>query len=289
MSMPTTPEQQRPASHKTLAEPARPREGGQMRDAIADVFAGLRRWRVAAWLGWRDAIVPMRKTIIGPFWITIQSALWVVIIVSLLGANLGAREPLYPLYVAAGVVVFQFITSLLVDGAAAFTREASLIQNIPIPFTIYLLRVVFKSLIVLGVQLPIILGALFFVPDTLSVTWFLAIPSIGVIIFVMFGVSLLLASIAPFFRDIPFALGAILRVMFFATPIFWLVDGAIGARQIAVQYNPLAHLLSLVREPLLNRPVPTDSLALMLVAGTFMWLVGLVVFARTRTMIASNL
>ena len=79
-----------------------------------------------------------------------------------------------------------------------------------------------------------------------------------------------------------------MRVLFFATPVFWLVEGS-GVRAMAAQYNPLAHLLSLAREPLLGAPMPLDSLALMTGFAVLSWVVGVFVFSRTRVLVAGNL
>jgi ABC-type polysaccharide/polyol phosphate export permease len=277
-----------PISDSDKVEPAL-RPPRRFAGAYEDLREGLGRWRLAMWLGWRDAVLPMRRAKIGLFWVTIQSGLWVLVIAGLLGPSLGASEPFYPVYVAAGVVFFQFLTSMITDGAATFIRDASLIQNIPNPLSLYVLRVVFKALILLAAQMPIIAIAYVFVPEGLTWTLVWAAPALICVIFSLTGVILFLASITPLYRDIPFMIAAGMRVMFFATPVFWLVNTRGGLRQTVAAWNPLAHFLSLVRDPFIGAVPSVHSTAIVIGCGVVMWIIGFYSFSRTRTLVAMYL
>lgn len=253
-----------------------------------DFSESLKRWRVAAWLGWKDAVLPFRRTFFGPLWLVVQTTVWLVMIVVLLGPSLGQGRENYVVYVASGMIIFQFFTGLLVDGAASFTRDADLIQNIPNPMTLYLLRALFKALFLFLAQIPVLIGTYILTDVTVGWQALWAVPSFVLATWAIMGAALALASITPRLRDIPHALNAGMRVLFFATPIFWLMDGR-GLRGEAAHYNPFAHLLNVVREPLLGHPVPVHSVYVCLACGAVGWAVGMVLFSRARPYIASQL
>ncbi len=263
--------------------------GTEIASAVADLHEGLRKWRMSAWLGWQDAILPFRRTFIGPFWVSIQTGLWVAIIVTFLGPWLGEQMPRYPLYVAVGIVAFQFMTTMLVDGAGAFTRNAGLIKNIPNPLSIYLLRIMFKALILLFAQAPVIIIAAFFTPSGVPITAVMALFGVALSTWTLMGIYLVLATITPRFRDVPYGLNALMRVMMFVTPIFWLADMRSSVRAVAVHYNPLAHMLNVIREPFLGNPPPQASILVCLGLGAACWLVGFILFSRNRSLIAAQL
>lgn len=273
-----------PAFHSAKAM-----QSGEFGVALEDLRGGLARWRVAAWLGWRDALAPFRRTVIGPAWATFQVFIWALIIFALFRGVMSAGEPRYATYLAVGIVVFQFISNMMIDGAAAFTKASSLIQNFPNPLTIYLLRVFFKAGLLLLIQSPIIIGALIINAAYPEPMWLLVLPGIALLVFVLLGVSLTLASVTPMYRDIPFALSAVLRVMFFATPIIWVADVRGDVRAFASQYNPLAHFLAIVREPFLGNPPPVISFIVTFTFAVLFWAVGFFLFSRMRSLIASNL
>ena len=272
-------------AHSATAPSGRGQFGGAM---LQDFSESLRRWRVAAWLGWKDAVLPFRRTYFGPLWLVIQTTVWLVMIAVLLGPSLGQGRENYIVYVAGGMIIFQFFTGLLVDGAASFTRDAGLIQNIPNPMTLYLLRALFKSLFLFLAQVPVLIGA--YVITGVGIDWqaLWAVPGLLLSTWVILGAGLALASITPRLRDIPFALNAAMRVLFFATPIFWLMDGR-GLRTLAANLNPFAHLLNVVREPLLGHPVPVHSVYVCLACGAVSWVIGIILFSRARPHIASQL
>ena len=262
---------------------------GPLGHALRDLAEGVRRWRVGAWLGWRDVFLPLRRTFVGPAWITLQAIVWVTVIVVLLGPALSGGDPRYPVYAAVGVVFFQFMTTMIVDGAGTFLKDKGLIQNIPNPLSIYLFRVLFKGLILLGLQLPVIIGAMLVARLSPTIASLYAVPGLLLVLLALTGVQLFLASLTPLYRDIPFGLTAVMRVMFFATPVFWLVELRGGPRAILSAWNPLAHFLNMVREPLLGAAPSVLSITVTAGIAVLGWGLGLWVFSRTRPLVASNL
>ena len=76
---------------------------------------------------------------------------------------------------------------------------------------------------------------------------------------------------------------AIMRVMFFLTPIFWLPE-QMGDLWKYLSYNPFAHFLISFRDPLLSGTVPWDSFAVVLSFTVSLVLIAfaLLAFARRR-------
>ncbi len=60
------------------------------------------------------------------------------------------------------------------------------------------------------------------------------------------------------FRDIPQVIASLIQVVFFLTPVFWST-ATMPNRPAFVTFNPLYHLLTIVRDPLLGEVPPADS------------------------------
>src|SRR5438552_2740904 len=100
---------------------------------------------------------------------------------------------------------------------------------------------------------------------------------------VMFAAAVLMAAIpvailCTRFRDLPLIVTNVLQVIFFATPIMWRPEVLMNFRWVA-DYNPLAHLIDIVRLPLLGLAPGVESwlwslgvLAVSLTLGA--WLLG---------------
>ncbi len=225
--------------------------GQCLRSGIELFWTSLLRWQTWWRLGFADFQVAHRRAVIGPLWQVVQVAIWVVGLTLVFRQALAASAANYMLYVAIGVVLWNFISSSITQGTLAFIRYAGLIRDINNPILIYPFRVLTNNLIKLGVQASIILlvwptGSVVLQPAML-----LAIPGFALIILTAFWVIPLLALVGVRYRDTSHAFQAVMRFLFFATPVFWLPSG-LGSRDYIATFNPLAHYLNVVREPLLG-------------------------------------
>ncbi|MCO4244990.1 ABC transporter permease, partial [Acidovorax facilis] len=62
----------------------------------------------------------------------------------------------------------------------------------------------------------------------------------------------ILGGLAARFRDVTVALGSLMQVSFFVTPVLWVPDQLTERAQWVVRLNPLALFLDLTRSPLMG-------------------------------------
>ncbi len=255
--------------------------------AWADLRGSLERLPLVAWLGWRDALLPFRGAVIGPYWITLYVAIWSFGIAYIFKHNLGAQEPHYLVYVAIGVTLFTVLTTFFNDGSQAFVKDAKLILNVPNPLSIYILKLAVRGCIEMVLSLPVIAVAMILTGLTLQLPALLALP--GLVLILLFGVgfSLLLASLATRFRDLGFAVRALMRFMIFLTPVFWIVTSQSGPRALLAELNPFYHLITIVRDPLLGSIPSMHHYVISLACATCAALLGFLVFAAMRGRMAA--
>jgi len=91
-----------------------------------------------------------------------------------------------------------------------------------------------------------------------------------------------LAYIGARFRDLPHALTLVLQAMYFVSPIYFEAqmfrNGGLGA---LLDYNPIYHLLEIVRAPLLRGEWPTAANFAMCVAAAAFFSALAVVIGRS--------
>ncbi len=259
-----------------------------MRALLTDLSAGFRRFPLASMLGWRDTVSAHRRSIIGPTWIFIQTFAWVFFIGILFGNLLGSESVDYLIYVAIGMVGFNFMTLLIADSANTFIRDASLLKNIPVPPTVYVLRVGMRAVYTLLFEIPVILIAFAvkgYMPDLTGV--FLSIAALALTLWAFMGAAFGLAALGARVQDLVPAISVANRLAFFATPIFWLRDNTDPVREFLVIVNPLAHFLKIIRAPLMGMPWSAQDWLICVAIGISFWLVGILLFATTRDRLAA--
>jgi ABC-2 type transport system permease protein/lipopolysaccharide transport system permease protein len=87
------------------------------------------------------------------------------------------------------------------------------------------------------------------------------------------------------FRDVPQLVNSIVQVVFFVTPIFWKPE-LLKNRTFITEFNPLFHLVEVVRAPLLGK-VPSfhSYVAVLLITAVNVVVVSLF-FSRFRSRIS---
>jgi ABC-type polysaccharide/polyol phosphate export permease len=97
-----------------------------------------------------------------------------------------------------------------------------------------------------------------------------------------FFLGLIIAIPSTRFRDINQFVGFSVQVLFFLTPIFWTPDQMHGKRRVFFEYNPLAHMLELVRQPLLGRAPALEHWVVATAFGIFLAITAFILMVLFR-------
>ncbi|MBV9554823.1 MAG: ABC transporter permease [Alphaproteobacteria bacterium] len=250
-----------------------------------DLFGGFRRYWMWGSLALQDMKLRYRGSIIGPFWVTI-STLVMIVAMGFIYPHLFHSPPIsYIPYLGLGLIVWQLISSLITEGCASFTAADSIIQQVPIPFSIHVYRVVCRNFMVFAHNLLLVpLGIVAF---GITLHWNLIEALAGCAVLALNGVAvgLLLGILSTRFRDIAPIVASFLQVAFFVTPIFWPIEALGGYRPIG-ELNPLFCAIDVIRAPLLGVPITSSSWPVLLGTTAVACAFAFAMFARFRSRIA---
>jgi lipopolysaccharide transport system permease protein len=196
----------------------------------------------------------------------------------LFGVTMGALLPSFSI----GVVLWGLISTCATEGCAAFTASDSLIRQSRQPFTVHVLRVIWRNLIIFfhNLVITVVVLAFFAPPPPLGVP--AALLGLLAVLGNLGWSVLLLGILCARFRDLPQIVGSVLQIAFFITPIFWLPEQLSGPRSAIVAWNPFYHLLEVVRGPLLGDGFPLVSWAWVMGMLVLGWALALRFFVRFR-------
>jgi ABC-type polysaccharide/polyol phosphate export permease len=257
----------------------------QFSRALQDFREGLGSVHIWPMLGWQEIRQRYRRSFLGPFWLTLSTALLVAAMGPIYGQLMGQGTAGYVEYIAIGIVLWQFISSLINEGCQTFIAAEGFLKQTRIPLTVYALGVVWRSLIVLAHNFVIVIAIVGYLSAQFS--WQLLFVPLGVLAIAVNGLwlCLLLGSLSARFRDIPQMVASVMQILMFITPIMWRPDMLASGTWVA-QWNPLYHFIEIVRAPLLGEATPILSwLAVAAVTGAGA-LVTLIFFARYRARVA---
>src|SRR5579884_252919 len=251
----------------------------QLEAALADIWEGLRRWRNWSYLAVENVKNRYRRTVLGPWWLTLQTAIFIVGISVVFGHLLHAGLRSFLPYVALGMISFTLLTGITRAGAEVFVAGSSTLRSTRQPLSTLVLRDVAIEFIHFAhnILLYVVFVAARLVP--LSPKLLVALPIVLLIAVNGLFLGLWLGSAVARFRDVQPLVNSILGVIIFFSPVFYhLNDLSSGIRNVLLAWNPLTYLISAFRAPLI-----TSFYVGTAVVTVVNVVLGLVVFARARS------
>jgi ABC-type polysaccharide/polyol phosphate export permease len=222
--------------------------------AREDLIGGLRRYDLWGRLGWLEIKRRYRRTVIGPFWACLSLLIFVIVIGGVGSGLLSKHTAEYLPFLVAGMIVWVMLQSIIIESVTVFVAGTGLLRQMNFEYCILVYSLLWRNFILFGHNLLVyFLIFLIVAPEKLGFANLLAIPGLVVLAVNCAWLSLLLGMAALRFRDLQQLVMSIVQVSMFVTPLFWPPDGLEGLRSIFfVALNPLYHLLTIVRDPLLS-------------------------------------
>ena len=229
-----------------------------------ELLNGLRQPSLWITLGYLEILQSYRRSVIGPWWITLALAIQSFAMTVVFGAVFGMPNKEYAGYVVTGLIAWSWINSIITESGGVYLVGARYIKETNISKEVLIYASAFRLLIIslhncalllivigLGVIEPSLYHLL--VPLLLIVFFFLTIP-----------ISALLGTACARYRDITRILNSLVIVIMLITPIFWLPNALNGKRQFIIEYNPIYYLVEFLRQPMLGNFNPLVFLGVIL-------------------------
>ena len=223
-----------------------------------DLFAALREWRLWTTLGWNDIRQKYRRSMIGPFWITISMAIFILILGVVYSRifHVGVSE--YLPFLTVGYITWGFISQTTIESCTAFLEGERIIKQIRLPYAVYVLRVVCRNFIIF------LHNAVVFVPVAIifsvnpGLHGLMVVPGLALLCLNLSWVALSLSILNSRYRDLQPIVTTFVQIMLFVTPIMWPLS-TLGDSTYIAEINPLYHLIDIVRSPLLGQTPEISS------------------------------
>lgn len=189
----------------------------------------------------------------------------------------------FALVLFAGLIIFQLFSECVGRAPGLLLENPAYIKKVIFPLEILgwisLLSALFNAVISLGILL---LGYIIVVgvpPVTLIWTPLVLAP----FLLLLLGLTWLLAPLGLYLRDVRQAIGVILPVFMFASPVFYPISAVPESARWVMQLNPLAFIIEQLRAvALFGKQPELVGLALFtLVAAVIAWC-GFVFFRITK-------
>ena len=224
------------------------------------------------------------NSFLGYTWTVLEPALLSAVYYFLFIMIADDPDPLYPVWVIIGVIIWSCFGKCLQSTVTSLTRNASTIHLVYFPRMIFSFASV-GSTIWITIMSSIVCIPLLVAYD-IGLSWQLLFVPLAILLaaFNAIGLGLLLAPTNCVNRDIEHLIRFIVRAGFFLSPVMWTWDMALkrGWAADVVLWNPMVFPITLARDGFLGKvsEFPTNGILISIGWGVIMWIIGSIVFSK---------
>lgn len=231
-------------------------------------------------MGWNEVRLRYRRSILGPFWLTISMGILVALLGTIYSGIMDAKTEEYVPYLALGFLAWTFIAGVMNDGCQTFIANENYLKQIGMAMSVFSFNLVWRHFIIFlhNSVVYIVVAIVFRIIPNVN-TLFL-VPAVALIILNGLWVSIFLGMICARFRDLPPIVASITQVTFFMTPIIWQEDRA--GRPNLVKFNPFYHFIEIIRAPALGHSPTAANWAMVFAVTIGGCLLTYLLFSRYR-------
>jgi lipopolysaccharide transport system permease protein len=248
-------------------------QAAQVRAAFREVLRSARLWHIWLRLGVQDVRHKFRRSTVGPAWIFLNLGVLIAAIGIIYGRLLGQNLHEFIPYLTAGLIIWGFLTTSISEGAHAFVNSEGYIKQISLPIYVYVFRcsVNVGLTTIISFAVFVVVGLAYRIPFGLGTLW--AVPGALMLVAISLMMICILAHLHARFRDVAPMASVAMQMAMYVTPIMFPAE-MLRHRSMAwvVDFNPLYHMVEIVRRPLVAaQPAAMENYlaaALVLVALT---------------------
>lgn len=242
---------------------------------IRSMWRDLRASRELAWqLFVRDLSAQHRQSLLGIVWAFVPPIVTSIVFIFLQSRSIiqfGKTDIPYAAYVFVGVILWQLFSESVAAPLKSVTLAKPLLVKINFPREALIISALY--LVLFNAIIRVVILAVFLLLFRLTPTWGILFAPLAIFMLVLLGmtVGLLLTPFGLLYTDVSNALPLVLQIMFFVTPVVYLLPNSFPFFVISA-VNPVSPLLVAARD-LITKGVVADVSVLLIVSGlTFFFL-----------------
>jgi lipopolysaccharide transport system permease protein len=246
------------------------------------------RRELVLFLALRDFKLRYAQAALGVAWVLIQPLVAAALFYGVFGRGLGAPSDGIPYLVFAfsGLVLWTYLSQSVQSASESLAAHSALVTKVYFPRLVAPIAAVLPGLVDLAIALvvlAVLMAAYGVVPGLAVATlplWILAAVAVAL------AVGLWLAALNAQYRDVRHALGFVLQIWFFASPIAYSSSVISDGWRYVYAANPAVGVLDGLRWSALGAPAPGSEDLVSLAVGILVLATGALYFRRVERRLA---
>lgn len=260
-------------AHSENELPVRIYASGENFGIVKTLRSFFREFSAAHALGYRFAERNLRaryrQSVLGIFWAFLSpiatSLIWIILYKSGVVSMKTVGVP-YPLFVLTGTMCWSIFANAILLPMQTLQANRSILVKINFPREALLVNAFYEILFTTAVAIIIIVAELLIFRVPLDWHMLLFVPAMFLLIFLGMAIGLTLLPLSILYKDVQFALPALLQFAMYLTPVVYAKPIYSGATRI-LAFNPVTPVLTSARSWLLGLDMAAPAWQLLLIAS----------------------
>lgn len=223
-----------------------------------DILMTLKKIKVIIFFAKTDTEARYRRSILGPFWLTLGTLIGVLGLGIVWSQILNIDSHTFIPNLTVGLVCWQLIANTIAESSSLYMRSGSIIKNSPQPYFFFPCLLVSKHIINFIHNFAVIVLVMLYFKVSVNLNTLLVIPALLLVFINLIFLSLILGFLGARFRDLEPTVTAFLPLLFFITPIIYK-PSQIKISSWVIDFNPLAYYVNVIRDPLLGTAISAET------------------------------
>jgi lipopolysaccharide transport system permease protein len=237
-----------------------------------------------------DLKVKYQSSVLGFAWSLLNPLLMMLVLYLVFNSVFKTSQEHYALYLLIGIVTWRFLANGTTSSMGAIVGKPSLVTKIFIPRQVLVLSTVLSSFIssLLEFLVLMVLLLAFGVQISFNVLFF---PAVHILYFILvYGISLVLAALYVYYRDLNQIWEVLLQLGFFVSPVCYTITTVPEKYLFYYMLNPVTLIMQVYRKALLYGETPSAvSLIYILVSACILLIIGTMIFKKLERRFAEEL
>ncbi len=232
---------------------------------LKDLREGIQGAKVSFHIAKGDIQARYRRSVLGPFWQSLATAVGVVGLGLLWSQLLNIdREKFIPT-LTAGLIIWQMLAGILIESCGLFVRQAGIIRNVVMPLSVHPMSIVTRYVVNFAHSLLVFVIVAVFMKIQVNWNTLLFIPGLLLVTANMLWLSLVFGVMGARYRDLEYGVASIMPMLFLVSPVMYRLEN-LPFSSLILEFNPFTYLIEVMRAPMLGH-VPSLTTYVVLVVG----------------------
>ena len=209
------------------------------------------------YLIWLQFLIRYRRTAIGPLWLLVGPALFIIFLGSLFSRVASIETSRFIPHLTIGLITWTLIHGFVTNSTTVFQRARPQILQSGLHLKDIIILDMGTTILQFMHQLVLIFIVMLYYQNAVSLYALTSLIGLLLLIANGYWLAIVFGIIGARYRDLNEITQASMRIAFLATPIIWMpgAAGRGGTLGPYLTFNPFYHFLEIVRAPLLNQSI----------------------------------